>query len=288
MARHLPPLNWFRVFEAAARHQKFTAAADELGMTQSAVSQQIRALEERLATQLFLRQPRGLLLTDAGRKLLPKVSSSIEHLKSAAEMFDIGPTTGSLTVAASVSIAQWIIAPNLTEFSRTNPHLKTRILGTIWADDFKSSIADLEIRFGAASNVGQNAERLMPDALIAVIAPGLDPWHTYPLIEAVGTTEGWKHWSAQSDVKLRPEPTIFVDSYGVALTMAINGVGCALVSSLLAKPLIAQGRLVQIDPAEIPSSEGYFLAVRQENSHACDFADWLIRQLKGSAQPAHR
>ncbi|NDI05233.1 MAG: LysR family transcriptional regulator [Rhodobacteraceae bacterium] len=83
MTRHLPPLNWFRVFEAAARHQKFTAAADELGMTQSAVSQQIRALEERLATQLFLRQPRGLLLTDAGRKLLPKVSSSIENLKNA-------------------------------------------------------------------------------------------------------------------------------------------------------------------------------------------------------------
>ena len=115
MSRHLPPLNWFRVFEAAARHQKFTAAADELGMTQSAVSQQIRALEERLATQLFLRQPRGLLLTDAGRKLLPKVSSSIENLKNATDMFDIGPSAGNLTVAASVSIAQWVIAPHLVQ-----------------------------------------------------------------------------------------------------------------------------------------------------------------------------
>ena len=279
MTRHLPPLNWFRVFEAAARHQKFTAAADELGMTQSAVSQQIRALEERLATQLFLRQPRGLLLTDAGRKLLPKVSSSIENLKNATDMFDIGPSAGNLTVAASVSIAQWIIAPHLAEFSKSHPHLKTRILGTIWADDFKSSIADVEVRFGAASNVGQNAKRLMPDALIAVCAPTTDPWDMLPLIEAVGTTEGWKDWRGQSGSALRTEPTIFVDSYGIALSMAVNGVGIALVSSLLAKPLIAQGRLVQIDPTEIPSSEGYFLAVRQEDTHACDFADWLVGKL---------
>ena len=279
MNRHLPPLNWFRVFEAAARHQKFTAAADELGMTQSAVSQQIRALEERLATQLFLRQPRGLLLTDAGRKLLPKVSSSIENLKNATDMFDIGPSTGNLTVAASVSIAQWVIAPHLAEFSQTHPHLKTRILGTIWADDFKSSIADVEVRFGAVSNVGHAAKRLMPDALIAVCAPTTDPWETLALIEAVGTTEGWKDWREQSGTVLRAEPTIFVDSYGVALSMAVNGVGIALVSSLLAKPLIAQGRLVQIDPTAIVSTEGYFLAVRQENMHACDLADWLVGKL---------
>ena len=248
-------------------------------MTQSAVSQQIRALEERLATQLFLRQPRGLLLTDAGRKLLPKVSSSIENLKNATDMFDIGPSAGNLTVAASVSIAQWVIAPHLAEFSKSHTHLKTRILGTIWADDFKSSIADVEVRFGAASNVGQNAKRLMPDALIAVCAPTTDPWDMLPLIEAVGTTEGWKDWRGQSEIALSTEPTIFVDSYGVALSMAVNGVGIALVSSLLAKPLIAQGRLVQIDPMEIPSSEGYFLAVRQENRHACDFADWLVGKL---------
>jgi LysR family glycine cleavage system transcriptional activator len=282
MNRHLPPLNWFRVFEAAARHQKFTAAADELGMTQSAVSQQIRALEERLATQLFLRQPRGLLLTDAGRKLLPKVSSSIENLKNAADMFDIGPNSGNLTVAASVSIAQWVIAPHLAEFAKTNLHLKTRILGTIWADDFKSSIADVEIRFGAASNVGHNAERLMPDALIAACAPTTDHWDKLPLIEAVGTTEGWKDWRRQSGTALNTEPTIFVDSYGVALSMALNGVGIALTSSLIAKPLIAQGRLVQIDPTEISSTEGYFLAVRQENTNACDFADWFVSKLGAS------
>lgn len=283
MVRHLPPLNWFRVFEAAARHQKFTAAADELGMTQSAVSQQIKALEQRLATQLFLRQPRGLLLTDAGRKLLPKVSSSIENLKNATDMFDIGPTAGNLTVAASVSIAQWIIAPHLAEFTSAYPHLKTRILGTIWADDFKSSIADVEVRFGSASNVGQNAKRILPDILIAVCAPDLDLTRTYPLIEAVGTTEGWRQWPKNTGINLEAGPTIFVDSYGIALSMAVSGVGIALVSSLLANPLIARGQLSQIDSTEIPSSEGYFLAMRQENSHACYFADWLLAKLGGSA-----
>ena len=152
-------------------------------------------------------------------------------------------------------------------------------MGTIWADDFKSSIADVEVRFGAASNVGHNAKRLIPDALIAVSAPRNDPWNTYPLIEAVGTTEGWKDWRVQSETVLSAEPTIFVDSYGVALSMAVNGVGIALVSSLLAKPLIAKGQLIQIDPAAIPSSEGYFLALRKDNAHACDFAEWLVGKM---------
>ena len=93
---------------------------------------------------------------------------------------------------------------------QSHTHLKTRILGTIWADDFKSSIADVEVRFGAASNVGHNAKRLMPDALIAVCAPTTDPWDMLPLIEAVGTTESWKDWRGQSEIALSPEPTIFV------------------------------------------------------------------------------
>ncbi|MEO0719011.1 MAG: LysR family transcriptional regulator, partial [Pseudomonadota bacterium] len=114
MPRGLPPLTWFRAFEAAARHLNFTSAADELGLTQSAISQHVRSLEMRLGVQLFRRNPRGLSLTDDGRRLAPQVGSAIAMLASAAASYDAGPSERLLTVATSVSIAQWILAPHLS------------------------------------------------------------------------------------------------------------------------------------------------------------------------------
>ena len=101
-------MTWFRAFEAAARHLSFTAAADELGLTQSAVSQHVRALEVRFGIQLFQRRPRGLALTDDGRKLLPKVGVALDTLADAAATFDADPTSDLLTIATSVSVAQWL------------------------------------------------------------------------------------------------------------------------------------------------------------------------------------
>lgn len=278
MSRILPPMNWFRVFEAAARHLKFTAAADELGMTQSAVSQQIRSLELRLGTPLFMRQPRGLMLTDAGRKLLPKVSISMQHLQQATEMFDVGAQDDVLTVATSVSVAQWIIGPNLPSFMALFPKVRVRLLSTIWADDFKASLADVEIRFGAAAQVGRAAKRLEPDQLIAVAAPSFqEPLAAAPLIEAVGISEGWRQWGQLAGITPTLAPRLFVDSYGMALTLAQNGAGVALASSLLARPLIASGELKQIGDVALASTEGYFLAVKPDNNIALAFSDWLAR-----------
>ncbi len=278
MAQSLPPVNWFRVFESAARHLKFTAAADELGITQSAVSQQIRLLELRLGTQLFVRQPRRLSLTDAGRKLLPQVSKSIQYLTQATEMFDLGAGQQVLTVATSVSVAQWIIAPNLADFQEKHPDLKIRLLSTIWADDFKSSVSDVEIRFGSQAQVGQGAMRLSPDALCAVAHPSCDPLAPpRKLIEAVGTTQGWRHWAAENPQFDVPSgPDVFVDSYGMAITLALQNAGIALVSSVLVRPLVQSGELIELgQPVPLPS-EGYFLAVNDANPAAQAFQTWFL------------
>lgn len=117
LPKSLPPLTWFRTFEAAARHLSFTAAADEIGLTQSAVSQQVKALETRLRVSLFIRQARGMSLTDDGRRLLPQVGAALGTLAAATDTFDAGSTQNLLTVASSVSVAQWVIAPNLPNFS---------------------------------------------------------------------------------------------------------------------------------------------------------------------------
>lgn len=278
MSKSLPPLTWFRSFEAAARTLSFTAAAEEIGLTQSAVSQQVKSLEMRLGVDLFVRRTRGLALTDAGRKLLPEVGSALEMLSGAAARFDIGAAGDLLTVATSVSIAQWVIAPNLAAFKTQNPEIRLRILSAIWPDDFHASRADVQIRFGSEKQVGAGSQRLLPDHLIAVKSPNLETdFGSCPLIETVGTSNGWATWGeANGPVQ---EPTVFADTYGMALQLAVHGNGVALVSELVAKHAITSGLVVQAHPGQIESKEGYFLSINEELPAACVFRDWLRTQL---------
>lgn len=282
MKKSLPPLTWFRAFEAAARHLSFTAAGDEIGLTQSAVSQQVKALETRLQVALFIRHARGLALTDEGRKLLPQVGSALGTLSAATDKFDAGPAENLLTIAASVSVTQWIIAPNLEDFSRKHPHIRLRFLSAIWPDDFNSARADVEIRFGSEKQAGHNADLLTPNRLVALKSPRRSgDLSELPLIESVGTTSGWKDWSRQ--IGPVPEPQIFADSYGMALHFAANGNGVALVSELLIKHAIETDLLERAHPASITGNEGYYLSVAKENAFARQFKDWLIAQLPREA-----
>ena len=106
MANSLPPLTWFRAFEVAARHLNFTSAAEELNVTQSAVSQHVRALEQRFGVQLFERKARGLALTKSGRQLLPYVSGAVEELSKATKMFCRIPT-GKTSRSPALRVSQF-------------------------------------------------------------------------------------------------------------------------------------------------------------------------------------
>ncbi|WP_156892519.1 LysR family transcriptional regulator [Salaquimonas pukyongi] len=123
MAKTLPHLNWFRSFEAAARRMSSTAAAEEIGLTQSAVSQQIKALETRLGVALFHRHARGLSLTDDGRKLLPQVEAALETLKNATSQYLTNSDGELITIAASISMTEWVIAPSCRSFIGAIPAL---------------------------------------------------------------------------------------------------------------------------------------------------------------------
>lgn len=276
MPRPLPPLTWFRSFEASARHLSFTAAADELGLTQSAISQQVRALEMRLGVDLFVRKARGLALTDDGRKLAPKVGASLDQLAEATAGFEAGPTEGLFTVAASISVTRWIIGPRIGAFLAAHPGVRIRMLGTIWPDDFKSSLADVEIRFGSEKQVGRGAVRLLPDDLVAVSASSdgaalVDQ----TLIETVGTSCGWREWASELGISPLPRPALYVDSYGAALDLAAAGAGVALTSSLLASGALAQGQVALADERSLPNNEGYFLALNSDDNAAKAFAAWI-------------
>lgn len=275
MSRPLPPLTWFRTFESAARHLSFTAAAAEIGLTQSAVSQQIKALETQLRVALFVRQPRGLRLTDEGRKLLPQVESALETLVSATAGFETTPQDGLLTVWASVSVMEWVIAPNLRHFHQAYPGLKIRFLSAIWPDEFNAARADVEVRFGSEKQAGSNFVQLLPNDLIAVKSPKLQgTLAELPLIGTVGTSRGWKVWCAEARLP-QFQPTFFADSYGLALQFSVQRGGVALVSSLLTGHALRTGALEQAHAASIPGKEGYFLSVNKPGPAARAFAEWL-------------
>jgi len=278
MAKSLPPLTWFRSFEAAARHLSFTAAAEEIGLTQSAVSQQVKSLELRLRVPLFVRQARGLMLTDDGRRLLPEISAALDALAGAASRFEAGPVENLLTVATSVSVAQWVIAPRLPDFTARHPNIRLRLLSAIWPDDFHSARADVEIRFGSSKQAGRNAEPLQPNNLIALKSPALaGTLDTLPLIETVGTSSGWRAWSDK--VGGHRKPSLFADTYGMALQLAAHGNGVALVSAVLAGHAIQTGVVERAHSASIPSQEGYFLSIAEPSNAASQFRAWFLEQL---------
>ena len=283
MTQSLPPLAWFRAFEAAARHLSFTAAAEELALTQPAISQHVRALETRFGTALFVRKPRGLMLTDAGRRLLPTVTESITRLMAISSEFTPRNTAGDLlTIVTSVSFERWFLSPGLVQFQARNPRCRLRFISGVWPDQFGTETADVEIRFGAPELVGSNADRIAPEQLIQVAAPTIaaklgagQDLDKVPRIHTVGTANSLSVGTEEPNPE-RP-PAVLVDNYGSALDFACAGCGVAEVSNLLAAPALCRNQLVRISESRRPARDGYFLAksTRFANPNADDFCKWL-------------
>lgn len=282
MSKSLPPLTWFRAFDAAARHLSFTAAANELGFTQSAISQHVRALEDRLGAPLFVRGKRALILTEAGRGLVPDVAAAMAQLATATERFVPSQTVPKLTIATSASVSQWVLAPGLRHFHAAHPDIALHLISTIWPDDFTATRADIDIRFGARAVVGRNATLIEPSRLCAVVAPAVaSTWDTAikrPMIQPVGLSTGWRDIGLALGHKDWPAPLIEVDTHGLAVDLAVAGAGVALTHSLIAQRAIADGRLHALDMPETPALEGYYLARNATDLPTAQqiFVDWFM------------
>jgi len=275
MAQALPPLNWFRAFEAAARHLSFTAAAEEIGMTQSAVSQQIKSLELRLGVPLFERKPRGLALTDHGRRLLPRVDAALDTLSAATSAFFADKPAKLLTISVSISVLQWVISPLLPSFRAANPDIALRFISAIWPDEFSRTIADIEIRFGSKKQASPKAALLGSNKLIALRPKTLTgPIEHLPLIEAVGISGGWSAWGQAAGLDLLT-PSIFVDSYGAALELAVRGNGVCLVSELLSRHPLKHELIEPVSDVRVDAKEGYFLSSNSDRPDVRTFTDWI-------------
>ena len=288
MQNFVPPLTWFRAFESSARHLSFTKAAEDLNLTQSAVSQHVKALEEKFGCLLFERKHRGLALTDHGRRLLPSVSTAISTLAAAAATFDIGTDKKVLTVAASLSISRWFIVPHLKSFTDQYPDVAVRLTTKTWPDEFSGLDVDVEIRFDSAQSAGRNAELLKPNALAVLAAPSLiknkkpktysiDDIAKLPLIQVIGTTDTWQEWASGNNIKTPLNFVAVAESHGIAIDLARTGLGAVYTNAIIAAPSIQDKSLSVLEHCDNAPKEGYYLTTgRGENEHLAKlFADWL-------------
>ena len=289
LSHALPPLNWLRAFECAARHLSFTAAAGELSLTQSAVSQHVRSLELHLGTTLFIRKARGLALTDSGRGLLPAISSALGDIATATAMFTPQRPSDSLKISCNWCLSLTWLSPRLDTFLAENPGTKIQIVSTLWPDDNKQTDVDIEIRYGAKELVGENAELLLADELVPVCAPEKLPAlndiasiYRAGLIQTVGTSDSWQTWAESLGIAPPDAVAHRVDSFSLALEMARNGLGTALVSHLVAQRDLQKGDLVPACDAVSAAIDNHYLAINPTANNSelvTRFADWLRREI---------
>jgi LysR family transcriptional regulator, glycine cleavage system transcriptional activator len=293
MANDLPPVNWLRTFEAAARNASFSGAARELGVTPSAVSQQVRLLELHLGTALFDRLPRGLALTLAGESYLPIVSESFERLTRGTLSLFGASSRERITVRAAAGFARFWLLPRLPRFIESHPELTLRLASATWAVEPFDSGIDLEIRLGTGPWPGFGAERLTWDEVFPVSSPRLrlaSPLQLarHRLIHTIGFREGWSEWLAGVGLaNLEPARTIEFDSLVLSLQLALEGEGVALGRTALVASLLENGRLTAPFPLRLEASEAFYLLWRSGrplSAAMLRFRDWLLAEVEAEAK----
>lgn len=258
----LPPLEWVRVFEAAARLGSFTAAADELGLTQAAVSQRMRNLEHRIGAKLFDRQARGVSLSSQGEAWLPHVQAALEQLAHSTANLFAAPRR-KVTIAASNSIVELWIVPRLGRIGQALPRLQLSFETIQHLPDYSRSEADLEVRFGDGMWPEMKAVRLFTEELAPVAAPHLDGardgWQDLPRIATSGPRLGWRDWALATDSRPPPVPLLRFDTFVQAQRAAEEGAGVLLGSLPLCSAALDRGRLVRLERNSLRMAAGYWL-----------------------------
>lgn len=259
----MPPLEWVRVFEAAGRLGSFTAAAEELGLTQAAVSQRIRNLELRVGAQLFSRQARGVTLSTQGEAWLPHVQHALGLLAtSAANLFEA--PRRKVTVAASASVIELWFTPRLAAVAARLPHMQLAFETVQNLPDYETSGADLDVRFGNGIWPDREARRLFPEELAPVASPGLTgaakDWQTLPQIAVSGPRMGWRDWSQAMGQPPGPAPVLRFDTFVQGLRAAEAGAGVILGALPLCRQALEEGRLQRLTTEALSMETGYWLS----------------------------
>lgn len=289
MAKDLPPLGWLRTFEAAARQLSFTGAARDLNMTQSAVSQQMKALEAHLGRALFYRRPRALELTQAGRTYVPIVQDAFATLRQGTRTV-VGETDRTLNIHANLTFAVQFIAPRLSRFRAKHPNIRLNFMAEIWEPDRPSDAIDIEIRFALRKPQGIRADLLHRGAVYPVCAPGykvsLDALPEHPLYDCANLTSTWSFWAEKQALKWPDPPVTYASTYTFCLSLVASGGGLMLGHDAICADMLNDGRLIRPFGGSARMEEAYYLILAPQAEDipgTVEFADWLRAELANDA-----
>jgi LysR family glycine cleavage system transcriptional activator len=291
--RNLPPLRALTAFEAAARLGSFRAAATELGITRSAVSHQVKLLEDRMGLMLFRRDARRAELTTAGQAYFPTIKEAFDQIEAHTAAIKPSTVDNELTIQVYVTVAlKWLI-PKLHDFERRFPDMKVR-LSTSYIDwDFDERNVDVGLVLARNKSPHHYYAPLFQSVLVPVCSPKLlqgehalkspaDLIH-HKLIDVYTAEEDWQLWLENAGVEnSKSQNRLSVDSYILAQEAAIEGRGVAMTIGPFASEEIKLGRLVQPFPLRVPHKHQWYFACNAEfrkKNKIKRFEDWLMKQV---------
>ena len=289
----LPNPIWLRSFEAAARLLNFTTAAQELGLTQTAVSLHIRSLEADLGQPLFTRRARRLALTELGQSYALTVRRALAEIALSTDSL-FGPASRqTLTIRAAISTMTYWIAAEISDFSDRYPEIPVRLVSHIWNDAVAAGNVDIDIRLGHGDWPAVMSDRLCNETLVPVCrsdAPpmALDRLPDSPLIHILGYEDNWARYFEAHDLHAPERPARHsADTTVTAVQLVLAGMGHATILERFARNIIAQGAPLRIAGPPIPFAQSHYLVqpegTAQESSSARLFRAWLRERLDRDA-----
>lgn len=294
--RFLPPMSQLCAFESAARHQSFTAAATELHLTQSAVSRQIRALEDLLGSELFVRDRQTVRLTIAGAAYAQEVRGALQRISSATLGFRANPNGGTLNIAILPTFGTRWLAPRLPRFLAGHPGVTINLTTRLAPFDFQVDQVDAAIHFGVAEWPGARLDFLFREKVVPACSREVRDAHHFsepadllqaPLLHLVSRPDAWQQWFRALSMEIHQVPGMLVDQFAVAAQAAIAGVGVALLPEFLIESELARGDLVVAIDRPMESRENYYLAFpigREAYPPLVAFRAWLQGEIASFTQ----
>ncbi|MGC1427654.1 MAG: LysR family transcriptional regulator [Albidovulum sp.] len=267
MAPRLPNLIWLRSFDAAARLLNFTKAAQELGLTQTAVSLHIKALEDTLGCQLFLRNPRHLALTDLGQAYVHSVRKALGDINLATVSLFGMPAKQTITMRAPISTVTLWLAPRLAVFMRSHPELRVRLVSTIWATSVADTDVDIDLRLGDGTWPGVQAEKLSCETIVPIASTRRQPalrqpedLLSGPLIHILGYEDNWQNYLSSHGLAAKSASIRYsVDTTAAAVALVAADAGYATVLTRFAKAEIVAGAPISMIGDPVAFGQSHYL-----------------------------